>query len=390
MLVTRQLFLLGLALFVYNARPVAASLRTRRTKPIRNAGGLGDAETCRFQIFGTGREVEATASNLAFVSEGVLVVNEGNSRVLVFKNSETNFCHEQAEVSCKNRVGQQGMETDAALLDQTHKLNLRRVSRDVAFTAAKLAAPTSSAVGSGGGGSGLACSGAQACEADDTPGLSYIRSMLGGSFVARNGNISRVASIGLGAGSIPLWFSRNVPHAEIDTVDLNENVIKAAPCFGVFESPKLRLVKEDGRKYLQEQQDGTFDIIFVDAFDDADYIPPCLRTAEFFQMVRAKLSPGGVLVMNSWPRELNGVYSSMKAAFSDQGSSLQMGVSPGLANRVLLATRAGGGATGSPALTGVAAKLATSWNAEASFEARFVDDHPPVRDADVCSAYADA
>jgi len=415
MLATKLIFLLGATLFVNHARPVAAALLRRRTTALRNAGGHGNAEICRFEVFGKMRQEGATPSNLAFESEGVLVINDEASRVLVFKSNEIaqngeNYCHEQAEVKCKNKeVGEQkSMEADAALLDSAHALNLRGVSLDDAVTAAKPTAPTSTAFSSSGGGSGLACSAAPACEADDMPGLSYIRSMLGGSFAARNGKISRVASIGLGAGSIPLWFSRNVPNAEIDTIDVNENVIKAAPCFGVVESPKLRLVQEDGRKYLQDQQDGTFDIIFVDAFDDHDYIPKCLRTAEFFKMVRAKLSPGGVLAMNSWKRELDNVYSSMKVAFSDPGSSVQVGTSPGLGNLVLLATGAGGpaggDATSTPSVTGVSADAATGWNIEATFDTpsgasqsdtpvdyRNVDGkHAPVTDAEVCSAYAHA
>jgi len=327
----------------------AALLRSRRDQSVD--------EVCTFKIFTKQslfrKPVEhATPKNIVFRTKGALVVQDHDSRVLVFvrRDQQGTACHEQAEIKCL----------------QAEKGNLLQGASLRPF-------------GHGLEGSGsAACSSAPPCHASDMPGLSYIRSMIGGSVAMVGTSAKRIASIGLGAGTIPLWFSRNMPGVEVDSVDLNPEVIQAAPCFGVVNSPMLRLIESDGRKYLANQPNGTFDVILLDAFDNKDYIPNCLKTSEFFSVIRAKLAPGGVLAVNSWKRETPTVYASMAAVFT--AGSIQIGRSPGLGNDILLAQGPGsrvsraGAATQASALEAKGADEVSAWNAAAAF-------HVPTQEA---------
>lgn len=159
--------------------------------------------------------------------------------------------------------------------------------------------------------------------------------MIGGALKVRKGEEAlRIASIGVGAGTIPFWFSQMTPSSSIDAVDISGDVIAAAPCFGVKPSDSLHLVQQDGREYIASQPDHSYDIVFIDAFDNNDKIPGCLRTVEFFTNVKQKLRAGGVLSMNVWDRDLSSVYATVSEVFPQ----VQVGTSPGEGNLILLAT----------------------------------------------------
>jgi hypothetical protein len=161
--------------------------------------------------------------------------------------------------------------------------------------------------------------------------------MIGGALTKMKGSASpHILSIGLGAATIPLWFSHALPSASIDAVDISGDVVAAAPCFGVKPSASLQLVQQDGREYTESQLDSSYDIMFIDAFDDNDKIPGCLSTVEFFDMLRKKLRPGGVLSMNVWDKDLTNLYGSMSEAFEGR---VLIGTSPGEGNLILLASQ---------------------------------------------------
>lgn len=332
-----------------------ARLRVRRQstrKPI-----------CKFGIFRDGQTHNDLASdnNVVFRSNEVLVVQESSERVLVFLKeggedgtSKEPYCHEQAEVSCGDMSAQ---PKSKALLQSSGNEDVDARVQEMEREGEKVL--------------DSACGSKQACNPATDPDLSYLRSMVGGAIVARKGEMHRVASIGLGAGTIPLFWQRVQPNAKVEAIDIDADVIAAAPCFGVKQGSNLQLIQSDGRKYLESQKEGSYDVIFMDAFDNRDIIPSCLKTVEFFKMVSKKLAPGGVLSMNVWRRELDAVYSAFVTAFP---GATQVGQSPGLANIVLLG-RAKGGASitrvddgedpTSPEATGLAS--ARAWAVEAEF-----------------------
>ena len=63
-----------------------------------------------------------------------------------------------------------------------------------------------------------------------------------------------------------------------------------------MNNPRLHLYHEDARPFLR-RIDASYDVISVDAYRQP-YIPFYLTTEEFFETVRDRLAPGGVLIVN--------------------------------------------------------------------------------------------
>jgi spermidine synthase len=107
----------------------------------------------------------------------------------------------------------------------------------------------------------------------------------------------RVLILGLGGGSFPKRLHRDLPDTVVDVVDIDPEVIAIAKqYFQVPEDSRLRLFAKDGRRFVQETQE-KYDLVFLDAYN-SDTIPFHLATREFYQEIRARLTPGGVVVSN--------------------------------------------------------------------------------------------
>jgi spermidine synthase len=118
---------------------------------------------------------------------------------------------------------------------------------------------------------------------------------------AFNPNIRSTLFIGLGGGSGPKRFLADYPDMRVDVVEIDPVVVDVAEqFFGVIRDPRLNIVVEDGRMYLN----GTsrqYDLIVADAYLSSaygPYIPFHLATREFFEKSRDRLTVGGVLVYN--------------------------------------------------------------------------------------------
>jgi spermidine synthase len=110
-------------------------------------------------------------------------------------------------------------------------------------------------------------------------------------------NLRHVLMIGLGAGSISTYLGRAMPDLRIDGVELDPGVIAAGrKYFGLKENGNVRFIESDGRVYLNRSKD-LYDIIILDAFRDLG-VPFHLLTREFYDLVKAHLAPGGVVVSN--------------------------------------------------------------------------------------------
>lgn len=104
----------------------------------------------------------------------------------------------------------------------------------------------------------------------------------------------RMMLIGLGGGSaanVFAWRGWRVDAVEIDPV-----VVRVArEHFGLREG-QVEVTEMDGRRYLQSAP-GERDVIYFDAYGSSA-IPFHLITEETFGLARAKLAPGGMLVVN--------------------------------------------------------------------------------------------
>lgn len=106
-----------------------------------------------------------------------------------------------------------------------------------------------------------------------------------------------VLFIGLGGGSAPKRMWRDFPRLRLTVVELDPDVVGAAyRWFALPRDPRLAVEVDDGRRFVAGH-DKRWDVIVIDAFY-ADSIPFHLATHEFLQLVRERLTPGGVVVVN--------------------------------------------------------------------------------------------
>lgn len=107
-----------------------------------------------------------------------------------------------------------------------------------------------------------------------------------------------VLFIGLGGGSAPKRMWRDFPRLRLQAVEIDPDVVAAAyRWFELPHDPRLAVAVDDGRRWLT-RHDRRWDVIVIDAFY-ADSIPFHLATYEFLQLVRERLTAGGVVVVNA-------------------------------------------------------------------------------------------
>jgi spermidine synthase len=110
-------------------------------------------------------------------------------------------------------------------------------------------------------------------------------------------NIQRILMVGLGGGSISTYLGRAMPDMEIDVVELDPGVIAAGrKYFGLQETDKVRFIESDGRVFLNRNKE-PYDLILLDAYRELG-VPFHLLTREFYQLVKARLAPGGAVASN--------------------------------------------------------------------------------------------
>ncbi len=123
------------------------------------------------------------------------------------------------------------------------------------------------------------------------------------------GDPKKILYVGLGGGSIPKLMAKHYPDAQIDVVEIDQGVVDAAQKYFFFKpTAKMKIIVMDGRKFLRRCRD-KYDLIFLDAYDDRA-IPFHLTTKEFFEIVKQKLAPGGVLASNVWGPSTDQFYRS--------------------------------------------------------------------------------
>jgi len=102
--------------------------------------------------------------------------------------------------------------------------------------------------------------------------------------------------IGGGTYTVPrAWHARAVPVA-ITVAEVDPAVTRVAEDYFWYEPGSDRIVHADARQTLAREE-ATYDVIVGDAFSDIA-VPQHLITREFFELVDARLNPGGVYLMN--------------------------------------------------------------------------------------------
>jgi len=114
--------------------------------------------------------------------------------------------------------------------------------------------------------------------------------------VARRAPPARIAILGSAAGTMARAYGHFFPRTQIDAVELDGALTAIGRRWFALRAPHLRAITADARPYLRQTR-RRYDVIVVDAYRQP-YIPFYLTTREFFALARARLRPGGVVVVN--------------------------------------------------------------------------------------------
>lgn len=125
--------------------------------------------------------------------------------------------------------------------------------------------------------------------------LPYSQAMM--AALALQPHPSRALILGHGGGSLAKWLGRHWPELEVDTVEVDPAVVRAAEGYFGYRPPRTHHVHvTDARMFLQATNE-RYDIIWVDVFA-RHLIPFHLTTQEFFALLRTHLNADGVLAVN--------------------------------------------------------------------------------------------
>ena len=139
----------------------------------------------------------------------------------------------------------------------------------------------------------------------------------------------RVLFVGLGGGTLPMVLGKYYPNCQIDSVELDPDVVEAARrYFGFREGERMRVYLGDGRVHIRRfaRQGRSYDLVFLDAFRGG-YIPYHLTTKEFMELVRQLVGQEGSVAANLRPGFQSYHYQrrTIAAVFRNQWSYGQQG-----------------------------------------------------------------
>jgi spermidine synthase len=110
-------------------------------------------------------------------------------------------------------------------------------------------------------------------------------------------NAREVVVLGVAGGNSLRQLVRSFPALRVTGVELDPAVLEVARAhFGVGDLPRTTVVAEDARRFLAIH-DRRYDVVFVDLFVGR-HVPWFATTAEFFELLHRRLTPGGILLMN--------------------------------------------------------------------------------------------
>ena len=166
----------------------------------------------------------------------------------------------------------------------------------------------------------------------------YVRMIFAGLLV--NPEPTRGLMIGMGGGTISSVLTSVYPDLTMDLVEVDQAVVNVATeYFGFRKTDQIDVHVTDGRVFtrralLKKEQ---YDLIILDAFT-GEYIPEHLMTVEFLEDIKSLLTPGGVVIANTfWGSSLYHHESVTYSTVFGPIFSLKM---PGTGNRVIVAGRA--------------------------------------------------
>ena len=146
--------------------------------------------------------------------------------------------------------------------------------------------------------------------------LCYTRKMM--CFLLFHRNPRALLMLGLGGGSLAKYCHHYLPQARIAVVESNRDVLAFRNQFAVpHNDSRFRVVEGEAGEFITACRD-QYDVVLMDAFDRHG-LAPALCRREFYEEVRTRLLPEGILVANlaGLQDERSGHIDTMKLVFGD-------------------------------------------------------------------------
>jgi len=114
--------------------------------------------------------------------------------------------------------------------------------------------------------------------------------------IEKMGDVSGKKILIIGGAGHTIARSLEKRSAQIVEVEIDPFIVEMSDQY--FGPIQGEVIIADGRAYVDQVYKNQFDIVMLDAFNDAYYVPPQLTTVEFYQSVDRILKPGGRLFIN--------------------------------------------------------------------------------------------
>ena len=103
-----------------------------------------------------------------------------------------------------------------------------------------------------------------------------------------------------GAGySFPKDYLKTYPTAKIDVVEIDPQMTEIAKkYFRLQENPRLNIIHQDGRIFLNHAESNKYDAVLMDAFGSLFSVPFQLTTLEAVEQINRVLKPDGIVIFN--------------------------------------------------------------------------------------------
>ncbi len=145
---------------------------------------------------------------------------------------------------------------------------------------------------------------------------------------------ARVLMLGLGGAGFHRLFAASYPAAVLQTVELDPKVFELCQtALGFQPTARTPVTLVDGRMFVKRDP-ATYDWIILDAFRGG-YVPPHLKTEEFYRECAARLTDQGVFVSNlddetalyfSDVRTIQAVFAQVVLFYPEKGNVIAFAV----------------------------------------------------------------
>jgi spermidine synthase len=134
------------------------------------------------------------------------------------------------------------------------------------------------------------------CDGGRVPRISVWSIMMAAPYYNENPVVERAAVVGLAAGTISKQFTQVFGPIPIDGIEIDPLVVEVGRDYFNMTEPNLNVIVGDGR-YQFNLLDGPYDVVTLDAYK-VPYIPWHLTTRDYFEEIRQRLTPTGVVAVN--------------------------------------------------------------------------------------------